>query len=401
MPSTPRVTPRPDSPRRHAVKPEDYRFTFDADGYRYEVTGPLVIHPHYDTLFLAWRHPVLGGPRRLVELKQVRMVPGRDARASAREEVRLAALLHHPKISRSHGFVVHKGTPYVVMEHMKGCFLLTVMHAAALVEKRLSPAFAVYVAAEVADALEYAHNCENDEGAPLRLVHRAVGPLRIRLGADGRVKLCNFGAAYSELAGRVATPRDLLRGDPAYVAPELLRSMFAAHENKADPLTPRGLDGRADIFSLGLVLLEMLAMRHPMDPLGLVPNRPATHFPQGLRTERPTWIGLEVLFNRVLSFGPEELERQTELVSAPLREILCKALQADPSNRYSTAAEMRDDLRYYLRMSEAPGFGRLELEEERKAILNEATERKLLAAQSIERGVLPTPEDLFDNGQTF
>ena len=112
-------------------------------------------------------------------------------------------------------------------------------------------------------------------------------------------------------------------------------------------------------------------------------------------------IGLEVLFNRVLNFGPEELERQTELVSAPLREILRKALQADPSNRYSTAAEMRDDLRYYLRTSEPSGFGRLELEEERKAILNEATERKLLAAQSIERGVLPTPEDLFDNGQTF
>jgi len=401
MPPTPRDSPRRDSPRRHAVKPEDYRFTFEAGAYRYDVTHPLVLHPDYDTLFLAWRRPLSGGPRRLVELKKVSMVPGRDARASAREEVCLAARLHHPKISRVHDFIMHKATPYVVMEHMKGCFLLTVMHAAALVEKRLSPAFAVYVAAEVADALEYAHNCEDEAGAPLRLVHRAVGPLRIRLGADGRVKLCNFGAAYSELAGRMATPRDLLRGDPAYIAPELLRSMFAAHESKTDPLAPRELDGRADIFSLGLVLLEMLTAKYPLDPLGLVPNRPATRFPQGLRTEHPTWIGLEVLFNRVLSFGPEEIERETELVPEPLREVLRKALQPSPDNRYRTAADMRDDLRFYLRTSDAAGFGRLELEEERKATLNEATERKLLAAQTIERGVLPTPEDLLNYGQNY
>lgn len=401
MPSTPRETPRRDSPRRYAVKLEDYRFTFEANGFHYEVMDPLVLHPDYDILLLAYRRPLQGGPRRLVELKKVNMVPGRDARASAREEVRLAALLHHPKISRVYDFVVHKGIPYVVMEHMKGCFLLTVMHAAALVETKLSPAFAVYVAAEVADALDYAHNCENEEGAPLRLVHRAVGPLRIRLGADGRVKLCNFGAAYSELAGRMATPRDLLRGDPAYIAPELLRSMFAANESTADPLAPRELDGRADIFSLGLVLLEMLTAKYPLDPLGLVPSRPATRFPQGLRTERPTWIGLDVLANRVLSFGPEEIESETELVPGGLREILRKALQPNSANRYSTAAEMRDDLRFYLRTSGASGFGRLELEEERKAILNEATERKLLAAQTIERGVLPTPEELLDNGQTY
>jgi serine/threonine-protein kinase len=398
MPTTPRDTPWRDSPPRYAVKPEDYRFAFEAGTYRYEVTSPLVLHPDYDTLLLANRRPLQGGPRRLVELKKVNMFPGRDARTSAREEVRLAGLLRHPKISGVHDFVVNKGTPYVVMEHMKGCFLLTVMHAAALVETRLTPAFAVYVAAEVADALEYAHNCENEEGAPLRLVHRAVGPLRIRLGADGRVKLCNFGAAYSELSRRIVTPRDLLRGDPAYIAPELLRSMFAAHESKADPLTPRELDGRADIFSLGLVLLEMLTAKYPLDPLGLVPSRPATRFPQGLRTERPTWIELEVLFNRVLSFGPEEIESETELVPEALRKILRKALQPNPANRYSTAAEFRDDLRFYLRALGASGFGRLELEEERKAILNEAAECKLLAAQTIERGVLPNPEELLDHG---
>ncbi|QRO00722.1 protein kinase [Archangium violaceum] len=398
MPSTPRDTPRRDSPRRHAHQPDEFRFTFEAGGQHYEVTDPLVHHPDYDPLFLAWRRPASGGPRRLVQLKQVSMLPGRDARRSAREEVRLATLLHHPKISRVYDFVVHKETPYVVLEHLPGCFLMTVLHAAALVDQRLSPAFAAYVAAEVADALEYAHHCDDEEGAPLRLVHRAVGPLRIRLGAEGRVKLCNFGAAYSELAGRLATPLDLLRGDPAYIAPELLRSFLAAHENPVAALSPRGLDGRADIFSLGLVLLEMLTSSYPLDPYGLVPNRPATRFPQGLRTERPTWIGLDVLFNRVLTFGPEEMERETERVTEPLRDIVRKALHPSPDLRYRTAADLRDDLRFYLRTSCVSGFGPLEMAAECKAILNEAAERKLLAAQTIERGVLPSAEGFLDHG---
>src|SRR4051794_20667321 len=84
MPSTPRDTPRRESPRRPAVKPDDFRFAFEAGEYRYEVTDPLVIHPDYDTLFLAWRRPLSGGPRLLVELKKIGAVAGRDARASAR-----------------------------------------------------------------------------------------------------------------------------------------------------------------------------------------------------------------------------------------------------------------------------------------------------------------------------
>jgi serine/threonine protein kinase len=104
---------------------------------------------------------------------------------------------------------------------------------------------------------------------------------------------------YSELAGRMATPRDLLRGDPAYIAPELLRSMFVANESKADPLAPRELDGRADIFSLGLVLLEMLTAKYPLDPLGLVPNRPATRFLQGYAPS--TRRGLVLMFWLIVS----------------------------------------------------------------------------------------------------
>jgi serine/threonine-protein kinase len=279
------------------------------------------------------------------------------------------------------------------MEHAKGSFLFTLLDLAAAVDYRLPTPFAVHVAAEVADALAYAHECEDDMGTPLHIIHRAVGPMRIRLTLDGRVKLTNFGAAYSELAGRMPTPRDLLRGDPAYIAPELLRAIFAASQRKSDPLAPKELDGRADVFSLGLVLLEMLTAKYPLDPLGLLPERPATRFPPGIRTERPTWIGLDVLANRVLRFGTEEVTRATGFVPEPLRAILIRALAADPGQRYQPA-ELRDDLRGYLREVAGSSYGRQQVMAEVQTVVRMATERKKLAAQPMEFGVLPDLEDL-------
>lgn len=382
--------------RQGADRYRDYRFSFESGDYRYDVEAPLLLHPDFDTLLVASRRHLKKKERRSVVLKKVGAITGREARARATEEVRLAGFLHHPRIARVFDFVVHDGTPFVVMEHAKGSFLFTLLDLAAAVEYRLPIPFAVHVAAEVADALAYAHECEDDMGTPLHIVHRAVGPMRIRLTLDGRVKLTNFGAAYSELAGRMPTPRDLLRGDPAYIAPELLRAIFAANQRKSDPLAPKELDGRADVFSLGLVLLEMLTAKYPLDPLGLLPERPATRFPPGIRTERPTWIGLDVLANRVLRFGTEEVSRATGFVPEPLRAVLIRALAADPGQRHQTAADLRDDLRGYLREVAGPSYGRQQVMAEVQTVVRMATERKKLAAQPMEYGVLPDLEDLQD-----
>jgi len=391
--SSPGNSPRRTGARQGADRYRDYRFSFESGEYRYDVEAPLLLHPDFDTLLVATRRHLKKRERRSVVLKKVGAITSREARARATEEVRLAGFLHHPRIARVFDFVVHEGTPFVVMEHAKGSFLFTLLDLAAAVDYRLPTPFAVHVAAEVADALAYAHECEDDMGTPLHIVHRAVGPMRIRLTLDGRVKLTNFGAAYSELAGRMPTPRDLLRGDPAYIAPELLRAIFAASQRKSDPLAPKELDGRADVFSLGLVLLEMLTAKYPLDPLGLLPERPATRFPPGIRTERPTWIGLDVLANRVLRFGTEEVTRATGFVPEPLRAILIRALTADPGQRYQTA-ELRDDLRGYLREVAGSSYGRQQVMAEVQAVVRMATERKKLAAQPMEFGVLPDLEDL-------
>jgi serine/threonine-protein kinase len=194
------------------------RLRFDFEGFHYEVYDTQVLYRDYDTLLLAWRQPISGGPRSHVVLKPVLVPSDRERRERAWEEVQLATHLQHPGIAKVYGFAFHDDTAYVVMEHLRGAYLLTTMDFALLVERRLSPAFAAYVAAEVASALDYAHGRSDAEGHALHIIHRAVSPMRIRLGFDGRVKLTNFGAAYSELRDRLQTPPGLLRGDPAYCA---------------------------------------------------------------------------------------------------------------------------------------------------------------------------------------
>ena len=370
------------------------RLSFESGGFRYTVHRHLVTHPQYDTLLLASREHTQGGPVKLVELKPVVLEEGSEGLERVLEEVRLARFLRHPNIAAVYGYAVRNELPHIVMEHLRGCYLLTAMDAAVAVGRRLSPAFAAYVAAEVADALGYAHHCEGDDRKPLHIVHRAVGPMRIRLGRNGRVQLTNFGAAYSELLGRIRSPDGLLRGDPAYIAPEILRGFLRPEPGQRDLLTPRNLDGRADIFSLGLVLLEMLVASYPLDPPDSLWRDVKRRFPSEVRSEVTTFLKLETLADRVLHFGPEEVQRVAEKVPAPLRSIVTKALHANPDERYPSADKLRDELRAYLRGRPQP-YGANAAEEELAEILKEASDLDKLAVHTgVERGVLPVPPDM-------
>jgi eukaryotic-like serine/threonine-protein kinase len=369
------------------------RFSFESDGFRYEVRGPLLAHEDYDTLFLSWCRPLKEKARRkLVVLKQVEVPVGREGRTRAIEEVQLAEHLHHPRIGRILRLAEYQGVPFVVMEHTTGAFLATIIGSALLLDRKLSPAFAVFIAAEVANALDYAHQCEDDKGRELHIIHRAVSPTTIRLARNGRVKLTNFGAAFSELLGRVPTPPRVLRGNFAYAAPESIRSV--SQKGRAGLLSPKGIDRRADIFSLGLVLLEMMAGHHPLDPQDVLPpevSRRALRLVSGVRAEHSAWASIEVLADRLLRFGPEDVERIAYKASAPLMKVALRALQSDPAERYQSAAELRDDLRAYLRSLGQP-FGASEAAAELADILKKASALKRKDAHPVEIGVLPWPK---------
>ncbi|WP_309894434.1 protein kinase domain-containing protein [Archangium sp.] len=366
------------------------RLRFDFEGFRYEVYGTQVDHRDYDTLLLAWRQAASGGPRSQVILKPVLLPSDYERSSRAREEMQIASYLQHPGIAKTYGLTAHADLPYVVTEHMRGCYLLTAMDFALLVGRGLSSGFAAYVAAEVADALAYAHAFSSNMGEPLHIIHRAVSPMRIRLGFDGRVKLTNFGAAYGEIRNRLQTPPGLLRGDPAYCAPELLRDAMEATGRRSDRLNAGGIDGRADVFSLGLVLLEMLLAEYPLDPSDVPPQGAPKGFAYPLRAERSTQLSLDVLAYRLLRFRPEDAERQLELAPEPLRPIVRRALQPDPAERIS-AATLRDELRAYLHGLDR-SFGAGELAAELQLVFEAAAKIHRLTANPIERTALSPDE---------
>ncbi|MFE8599818.1 serine/threonine-protein kinase [Archangium violaceum] len=354
---------------------------FEGSAYRYTFVAPLVDAP--DPMAIARRSPLKGeGPLRLVILKRVEMPPKGERRQRAVEEVQLATRLRHPGIAEVYGLEEHEGTPYVVLEHSPGIFLATAMETALLLGRTLAPAHAVYIAAQVADALHYAWNSQGDDGRPLHLVHRAVSPTSIRLEFGGRVMLTDFGVAYSRMAGRLDTPPEVLRAELAYAAPEVMR--------RQKP------DGRADLYSLGMVLLEMLSGQYPLDPPDVnVPysgSSAVSRYNVRVRPERPTWTSAGELADRILSFGPDDVERVAAQVPEPLKCILHKALHAHPDDRYQTGGEMRDELRAWLSNQGKP-FGLSEATAELGTLLREKPAPQETRAFPIERGVLPTPEE--------
>ncbi|WP_257458455.1 serine/threonine-protein kinase [Archangium lipolyticum] len=354
---------------------------FEGPEYRYTFFAPL--RDGHDPLAIAWRTSSRDESIPcLVILKRVEMPPGEERRQRAVEEVRLATRLRHPGIAQVYELVEHQGTPYVVMEHTPGLFLETAMETALLLRRTLAPAHAVYIAAQVADALHYAWNSQDEDGRPLHVVHRAVSPMNIRLESNGRVKLTDFGVAYSLLAGRLNTPSKVLRAELAYAAPELMRCQKP--------------DGRADLYSLGMVLLEMLSGQYPLDPPDV--NPPAGESPEvarydaRMRAERPSWTSAGVLADRIQTFGPEDVERVARKVPEPLKRILHKALRAHPDDRYQSGGEMRDELCEWLR-GQGKRFGRARAAAELRALVREKPSPQETRAFPIERGVLPTPEE--------
>ncbi len=169
----------------------------------------------------------------------------------------------------------------MVIEYVECRSLETVLSVAALRQRPLSEPFACHVVSEVADALHHAHTRTDEAGRPLGIIHRDISPETIRVGTSGEVKLVDFGVASSLLPGREATTAGVLRGDIAYASPERMRL--------------EKVDHRSDLFSLGLVLLELLTSRHLFDledveQAAQQEEAPGSSPLSELHCEEPSWV---------------------------------------------------------------------------------------------------------------
>jgi serine/threonine-protein kinase len=208
-------------------------------------------------------------------------------------EARSAGRVNHPNVVTIYDVGESDGTAYIAMEFVEGRTLREVLDAGA----PLILDQACRVAAQVAFALEAAHKHS--------IVHRDVKPTNIMIAADGGAKLMDFGIA--RLPDGLRTRTGMMFGSPSYVAPE----QIVGHP----------VDGRSDLFSLGVVLYEMLT--------GVLPFR--------------RQIVTEVLFG-ILNDRYDPPSEHNHRVPAVFERIFAKALAKHPDDRYQHAGEFARDL---------------------------------------------------------
>ncbi|NVJ27612.1 serine/threonine protein kinase [Myxococcus sp. AM011] len=339
--------------------PSHPRFLFMLGEVRFEAVRILEVRTTGETLMLAQRRVpggTLTGPcliRRLASptthMERRRLV----------EEVELAFRLSHPAIAQ----VIHleieeeEDSPYVIMEYVAGSSLDTLVNATVIRGQPLSQPFGLYVGAELADALHYAHTLVGDDGKPLGIIHRDVSPRHVWVGEHGEVKLLDFGAAFSLVVGREESPESLLRGDVAYCSPEYLHRQA---------LTPR-----SDIFSLGVLLVEVLTGRHLFD---VRDYSPTWEKESRLRLEAPPTLPLKQMEALMAGFGPDFVEKAVAPLPEDIKAVLHTALRANPQERFATAADMRDALRGAARAQRMAPYGREEVSKEASRVRSEGSE---------------------------
>lgn len=200
------------------------------------------------------------------------------------DEVRISARLDHPNIVHIYDAGEVEGSPYLVMEYVRGVTLKECLEA----EGALTPAEAVGIGIELAKALVYAHGQKDP------IIHRDVTPQNILLGLEGYVKLADFGIARAQ--DRIThTQAGILKGKLSYMAPELLSGK--------DP------SPASDQYSLGLLLFEMLAGERAY-PRGseaeIISRILAGAWQRDLEPYRALDPELRSLVERTLSLSPQD-----------------------------------------------------------------------------------------------
>jgi eukaryotic-like serine/threonine-protein kinase len=223
-------------------------------------------------------------------------------------EPKAAGKLSHSNIVTVHDAGEDHGTFYIVMEFLSGKTLKDVM-----LERKLGVQEIIHIGVQVAEALEYAHQ----EG----IVHRDIKPSNIILMADGKAILTDFGIARIEdPAAHILTQDGEILGTPLYMSPEQVMG--------------QPVDGRSDLYSLGVILYEMAMDRKPFDG-----------------------DSLAAVFNAIVQGTPPEPIIADSPIASSLSALIMKAISKSPEDRFPSGREMALKLKACLQRRLTDGLG--------------------------------------------
>ncbi|MBI4024328.1 MAG: serine/threonine protein kinase [Verrucomicrobia bacterium] len=225
-------------------------------------------------------------------------------------EAKLVAQLVHTNIVQTYQFGRCNGAPFIAMEFIQGTDLLQLMHVHVANEIRVPGPLAVFIASRICRGLAYAHSKVDDLGRPLGIVHRDISPQNIMISRDGDVKITDFGMAKG-LDLMLDGEGEVVMGKLRYMSPEQARGDRT--------------DGRSDLFSVGVVLSEML--------IGVNIFAAETSAEVQRRLMDPEIPDFDTL-------SPE--------MNPTLRGILRRALAKDPDERYQAASDMLVELERFI-----------------------------------------------------
>jgi serine/threonine-protein kinase len=276
---------------------------------RYEIVQRLAEGGMADVLLA--RTVGIEGFERHVVIKRIRAAQARDIRYVTMflDEARLAASLHHANVVQVNDIGEEDGEYFFAMEYVHGEDVRRILERVSGEGGSVPLHHVLSIVMGAAAGLHHAHEQIRPDGASLGIVHRDVSPANILIGYDGGVKVVDFGIAKA-VHQTEQTQSGVLKGKVAYMSPE--------------QCTNESIDRRSDVFSLGIVLWELLAV-HPL-----------FHRENDFLT-----------MSAIVQSDISPLSNLRPDVPAELERITMKALARSPADRFATADELRHALEQF------------------------------------------------------
>ena len=310
-------------------------------------------------VFLAREGQGVGGqPPRACVVKKVlpSLLENRAFVGRFLDEARVVVRLKHANIARVYAMGEVNGEYFLTMEYVQGKTISRFTRRLRDRKAQLPLGLILLLGERICTGLQYAHDAKDEKGDSLHLVHRDLSPANVCISYKGEVKIIDFGAAQSTLKEEQTAPRVVI-GNLTYMAPEQAKKQL--------------VDRRADVYSVGVVLWELLAW-HALPQKGDPIER-------WRKAANPSWEPPSLYHGAI----PREVD-----------DLVLKALRKNPNERFSTAAEFGEAMRK-IRMRHAPDSSEKDLSELLMRVFRreKEAEDEVLAATMQGKAIAEVPTD--------